>query len=260
MARPPAPSERSLNSSTTPHIWARWDRGSDRVGDAGRPAAYSRSPSVHVHRAIGTSDLRMFPGVGSLKHQLARCRGAACASDFTTRGIHPSVLKDTHDHEAPDGAGRQAGRRGSSGHPQPRRLRLRPDVGLRHRRAGRQRQRVHRERLRPRLPRGQAVRRGLERPGQRHHRGDRQLQRRVRRQGHHRVQPDRLRRRHQVVLQRPGRLRRFRLGAEDRGERRRRRGRQGRGALRRQPGLEPADGRRARSPSPTTSTASTPWC
>jgi phosphate transport system substrate-binding protein len=45
--------------------------------------------------------------------------------------------------------------------------------------------------------------------------------------GDHQLQPDRLRHRHQAVQRRPGRLRRLRLGAEDRGEGRRHRGRRG---------------------------------
>ncbi len=70
---------------------------------------------------------------------------------------------------------------------------------------------------------------------------------------HRELQPDRLRRRHQAVHRRPGRLRRLRLGAEDRGE-----GRRDRGRRRRQDAAAPPPGTSrwspARSRSPTTST------
>ena len=66
-------------------------------------------------------------------------------------------------------------------------------------------------------PARQAFRRGLERTGQRDHRSHRRLQRRMWRQGHDRIQPDRIWRGYQVVLQRLGRLRGLRLRTQDRG-------------------------------------------
>ena len=115
----------------------------------------------------------------------------------------------------------------------------------------------HRLRGIRRLLRGHPERRGLLGAEERLRGGRSELPREVPRR-HGQLQPHRLRRGHQAVHRRPGRLRRLRLGAEDRGEGRRHRGRRRRQDLR-LPRLEPARWSPARSRSPTTSRASTSW-
>ena len=211
---------------------------------------------------------------------LAPCRGASCAAAHSSGAVHPAftrcgahrVTRRSYLHRVGQrrpsvspvlwrGSNREdsdvSAHRLALGWPWSARSPCRPAAPTTTPPAPR---RLRRQRLRPRsrrLRQGHPERRGLLGPEERHRGGHHHLPGRLR--GRHRqLQPDRLRRGHQAVHRRPGRLRRLRLGAEDGGEGRRRRGRlrPRRSAARRRGTCRWSP---ARSPSPTTSRASTSW-